>query len=187
MEVEEIKKKIQLAMNSVKDVPEPFKTKAFEVILSNLLIEFSPKKPLPSTHTEKRPIEGEVSVEEKMAKLAKIANLEVNQLKDIFHFGEKEPVFIGRVDGTEAEKQAQICRFLLLASHEVYGIEWVESSFLWKTLQDYGIGSLGNLATNIAKRENEFRAMGRGKGRKYKLTEQGRQNAIESLKQLVGS
>lgn len=52
-------------------------------------------------------------------------------------------------------------------------------------LKDHGVGSLDNLARNLARRETEFRAMGQKKVKKYKLTEPGRQNAIELLRQFV--
>lgn len=114
MKIEEIKKTVHLAIDSVKDVPEPFKTKAFEIILSNLLAEFSPKKPLPLVNEEKQPVGGVTTIEDKIEKLAKIANIEVNQSKDIFQFGEKEPIFIGRVEGTEAESRFESVRWYFL-------------------------------------------------------------------------
>lgn len=184
METKEIKDKIQLAITLVEDVPEPFKTKAFEVILSNLLEGSLPKKTPPSFPKEaKESSEIVQSLEDKIERLAKIADIEVSRLKDIFQFEEKEPMFIGRVEGTEAERQAQISRLMILVCKEVYGKEWVEGSFLWKVLGDYGVGSLQHLARNLERRENEFRMMGQGRGRKYKLTEQGRQNAVASLRQ----
>jgi len=185
METEEIKEKIQLAMSLVEGVPEPFKTKAFEVILSNLLEGVLPKKASHILHEETKVTEATRNIEPKIQKLAELVGTEVRQLKDIFQFEENRPIFIGRVNGTEAEKQVQICRLVIFVLKEVYGQEWVEGSFLWKILQDYGIGSLENLATNLKARENEFRMMGQKRGRKYKLTEPGRQNALQSLRQLA--
>lgn len=185
MNMKEIKGKIQLAIDIAKDVPEPFKTKAFEVVLSSLLTGLLPKESSSSTYAESYSAKGKISIETKIGKLARIASIEENQLKDIFHFGEKEPTFIGRVAGTEAERQVQMCRFILLAMHEIYECEWVKGSFLWKSLQDYGVGSLKNLSKNLERREAEFRAVGKRRGKKYKLTQQGRQNTIELLRQLV--
>jgi len=184
--MKEIKRKVNLAMDAVKDVPEPFKIKAFDVILSNLLGEASQQELPPSIHVEARPTEDSEGLPDEVKSLSKIANMETNQLKDVLHFDENEPVFIGRVEGTEADKQIQISRVLLLVMQEVYGNEWVKGSFLWKALEDYGVGSLSNLAANLANQQAEFRAMGQKKGRKYKLTEQGKQIAIESLRQMAG-
>jgi hypothetical protein len=185
METEEIKKKIQLAISLVQDVPEPFKAKAFEVILSNLLEGVLPKKASRILHEETKVTEVTQNVELKTQKLAELVGIEISQLKDIFQFEEKGPTFIGRVNGTEAEKQVQVCRLAIFILKEVYGQEWIEGSFLWKILQDCRIGSLDNLAANLRARENEFRMMGQKKGKKYKLTELGRQNAIQSLRQLA--
>lgn len=186
METKEIKEKIQLAITLVEDVPEPFKTKAFEVVLSNLLEGFLPKKTRPLFPKEaKESRETAQSIEDKIERLAKIVDIEVSQLKDIFQFEEKEPIFIGRVEGTEAEKQVQACRLIILVSKEVYEQEWVDGSFLWKVLKDLGIGSLDNLSRNLKSREDEFRMMGQKTGKKYKLTEPGRRNALQSLRQLV--
>jgi hypothetical protein len=171
-QVEEIKEKIQLAIQAVADVEEPFKTKAFEVILSALL-----KKP-------KVIIKGATTLDQKIAEFANEANVEVSKLDDIFEFGEDKPIFIGRVEGSEIEKQVQISRCLLAAYESVYGKDWVGSSILWKALDDYGVGALANLAKNLGKYEDEFRAKGQRRGRQYKLTQQGRKNALDLIRQL---
>jgi hypothetical protein len=186
LEKDEIKKKIQLAVDSVADVSEPLKTKAFEIVLSHLLAGPSTKSPSTPPHLATELGERSIGIDEKIQKLAATANIETRQLKDIFHFGEKEQTFIGRIEGTEAEKQFQITQLVLLSSQEVYGHEWVKGSFLWKILKDYGVGSLDNLAQNLSTRPNEIRAMGQKRGRQYKLTEQGRQNAIGLLRRLAG-
>jgi len=186
METEQIKNKIQTAVDVVKDVPEPFRMKAFEVVLTSLM-KSSGSEIQYGTRSETQPPEGVQTVESKLEKLAKTAGIQVQQLKDIFQFAEKEPVFIGKVAGTEANRQVQISRLLLLAMQEAYGTEWVEGSFLSKALQDYGVGSLPNLARNLGEETADFRAMGQKKGRKYKLTEQGRKTAIESVKQLTAT
>lgn len=185
MGIEEIKKKIRLAINVVEDVPEPFRTKAFEVVLSSMLAGLSPKISSPPIRAETQSKKRISSIESKIEELAKVADIEVNQLRDIFHFGEKEPTFIGNVSGGEAEKQVQISRLLLLVMHDVYRHEWIKSSFLWKALEDCGVGSLAHLSRNLKRRRTEFRAIGQKKGKKYKLTGPGRQNAIESLRQLI--
>lgn len=184
MQVEEIKERIQLAIQAVADVEEPFKTKAFEVILSALL-----KQP----ETERRPAtplsakviaKGAKTLDEKIANFANEANVEVRKLKDIFEFDEDKPMFIGKVEGSEAEKKVQISKCLLVAYKIVYRKDWVDASFLSKALDDYGVRSLANLAANLGKCEEEFRAKGKGRGRQYKLTQQGRKNALDLIRQL---
>jgi len=140
-QVEEIKEKIQLAIQAVADVKEPFKTKAFEVILSTLL-----KKPEAEVHAAPPPstkviTKGAKTLNQKIAEFANEANVEVSKLKDIFEFEEDKPIFIGRVEGSEAEKQVQISKCLLVSYKSVYGKDWVEASFLSKALDDYGVES----------------------------------------------
>ena len=183
-QVEEIKEKIQLAIQAVADVEEPFKTKAFEVILSTLL-----KKPEAEERAAQPPptkviTKGAKTLDRKIATFANEANVGVSKLKDIFEFEEDKPIFIGRVEGSEAEKQVQISRCLLAAYKTVYGKAWVKASLLSEALDDYGIGSLANLAANLGKCEEEFRAKGQRRGRQYKLTQQGIQNALDAIRQL---
>ncbi len=187
MDINDIKNNIQLAMNAVKDIPESFKTKAFEIVLSKLLEKTKPEK-ITQGQKEKLPPKGTENPQNtdyRISKLAEAAGITVNQLKDLFQFEEQGPVFIGRVSGTEAEKQFQISRLTMLVFKDVYEQEWVRGSVLWKILKDYGVGSLDNLSANLTSKESEIRAMGQKRGRKYKLTEIGRQNALVALKQFV--
>lgn len=185
MDIEELKKKIQFAIDSVNNFPEPYRLKAFEVILAKSLEEFSEKEPLHPTHekpsTETRPS----SIEEKTGKFAKNANITLEQLKDVLDFKENGPIFIGRFEGNEAEKQVQISELVLLVMHEVYEHEWVTSSFLWQVLQECGVSSLDNLAANLSQRTDLFRAMGQKRGRKYRLTGPGKTAALELLSRLA--
>jgi hypothetical protein len=182
MELEEIIKKIQFAMDAVSNIPEPFKVKAFEIVLSKSLDEV-PKEDTSASNVELR--EKPTNVGDKMEKLTKVATITLEQLKDIFDFKAEEPIFIGRVEGNEAEKQVQISELMLLVMQEVYEHEWVASSFLWKTLQECGVGSLDNLAAHLSERPDLFRAMGQKRGRKYRLTGPGRTAALELLRRLA--
>ena len=184
MQVEEIKEKIQLAIQAVADVKEPFKTKAFEVILSTLL-----KKPEAEGHVTQRPstkviAKGAKTLDQKIAEFANETNIEIRKLKDVFEFDEDKPIFIGRVEGSEAEKQAQISKCLLIAYKSVYRKDWVEASFLSRALDDYGVRSLKNLATNLGKLKDEFRTKGQSRWKQYKLTQQGRKTALDLIRQL---
>jgi len=185
MQVEEIKEKIELAIQAVADVEEPFKTKAFEVILSMLL-----KKPETERHAAPSPTSTKTITkkakpfDQKIVAFANEANVEVGRLNDVFEFEEDKPIFIGRVEGSEAEKQVQISKCLLAAYKRVYGKAWVKTSLLSEALDDYGVGSLANLAANLGKCEEEFRAKGQFRGRQYKLTQQGMKNALDLIRQL---
>ena len=189
MEVKEIKGKIKVAIDAVDDVPEAFKIKAFEVVLSKLLNE---------RKFEANESEGEKggsneltavsqSMDDKIKKMAEAAGVTVNQLNDIFQFGETTLKFIGRIEGKDAGKQVQISRLIIFAYKEVYGQEWVEGSIIREVLKDCGVGSLNHFSENLMHFENEFRTIGLKSAMKYKLTEPGKQTAITLLKQLVAT
>jgi len=184
-QVKEIKKKIQLAKQSVADIEEPFKTKAFEVILSNLLKTTEGEKVRGiATHPIKVKTKGTKTLDQKIAELAKAANVDASKMKDIFEFEGDNVIFIGKVEGKEVEKQVKISECLLAAHKVVYGKTWVESSILCKALDDYGVGSLANLAKNLGKCSSDIRTKGKGRWKKYKLTQQGFENALALIKQL---
>jgi hypothetical protein len=183
-QVEEIKKKIQLAIQAVADVEEPFKTKAFEVILSTLLKKSEAEERVTPPSSTKVITKGAKTLDQKIAAFANEANVEASKLKDIFEFEEDKPIFIGNVEGSEAEKQVQISKCLIVAYKNVYGKAWVKVALLSEALDDYGVGSLANLAANLGKCEEEFRAKGQRRGRQYKLTQQGIKNALDLIRQL---
>jgi hypothetical protein len=184
-QVEEIKKKIQVAIQTVEDIEEPFKIKAFEVVLSNLLTTTKREEvrgiaPPPIKVKTK----GTKTLDQKIAELAKAANVDTSKMKDVFEFEEDNIIFIGKVEGKEVEKQVKISECLLAAYKVVYGKTWVETSILWKALNDYGVGSLANLAKNLGKCTSDIRTKGKARGTKYKLTQQGYENALALIKEL---
>jgi hypothetical protein len=67
MQVKEIKNKIQLAIQAVADVEEPFKTKAFEVVLSRLL-----EKP----EVKGRPSPNQIALKEAKTWMKKLQDLQ---------------------------------------------------------------------------------------------------------------
>lgn len=181
MQVKEIKNKIQLAIQAVVDVEEPFKTKAFEVVLSRLLEEPEAKgRPSPVQTTLKEA----KTLNEKIARFAKKVNLDVDKLKDVFEFKEDKPLFIAKVEGTNAEKQVKFSQCLLVVFDEIYERDWLETSILRQMLDDYGI-SLANLARNLTNRKEIFRKMGQTQATKYKLTGQGKKKALELIRELA--
>lgn len=181
MQVKEIKNKIQLAIQAVADVEEPFKTKAFEVVLSRLLEEPEAKgRPSPVQITFKEA----KTLDEKIVRFAKKANLDVDKLKDVFEFKEDKPIFIAKVEGTDVEKQVKFSQCLLVVFDEIYEKEWLEASILRQMLDDFGT-PLANLARNLTNQKEIFRKMGPKQATKYKLTGQGKKKALELIRELA--
>jgi hypothetical protein len=154
---------IQRAIQIVEKVPEQYRLKAFEVVLSKIL-----NFPL-SERQEKREKEGVVGegFEGKIAEFAAKCNLSIEQLKSIFDFQKDKPIFIIRGLGKSfAESQVLVSRYLLAVYCEVYGKEWVGLS---PVLAEHGIGSLDNLAQNLQSHTDIFGVRGQGKATEYKL------------------
>lgn len=174
---EKIKGMIQRAINIVADVEEPYRMKAFEVVLSRLW-----------TGSYEKGQVGEIkqpgTLEEKINNFATKCNLSVDQLKSIYDLREDKPVFVWSLQGKQAEKQVLISRYLLAAYDEIYVKEWVS---LYQVMKDHGISSLGNLSNNLKKQPAIFNLRGQGKAREYKLVDAAKRDTFQMIHDLVGA
>jgi len=160
---ENIKSIIQRAIDIVKDIEEPYRLKAFEVVLSKLW---------PPSFEEKQKLKeksllrtGEMDIKAKIEEFAAECDLSVEQLTSIYDFQKDKPLLIIPLQGNHADRQVFASRFLLAAYSEVYGVEWVN---LRQPLSEHQIRSLANLAKNL-KKEGIFGIRGTKKATEYKL------------------
>lgn len=187
--MKQIKNKIKTAIEAVSDIEEPFKTKAFEVILSKLL-EKSEETGQPTatpspTSTTLVTLKGEKTVEERIVRFAKRCNLSVTELRDVIESEEDGPIFIGKIEGTDAEKQVKASQCLLATYENVHQRDWIEASMLSQNLADSGV-PLANLARSLKSQKEIFRKMGKKKkNTKYKLTGLGKKKAYELIRKLA--
>lgn len=103
---------IQRAIKIAEKVPEQYRLKAFEVVLSKILSSplFERKE-----EREKKGADGG-DFERKVVEFATKCNLSIEQLRSVFEFQSDKPVFIIRgLGGTHAERQTQVSRYLLAA------------------------------------------------------------------------
>jgi hypothetical protein len=173
---EKIKAMIRRAINIVADIEEPYRAKAFEVVLSRLWTGSYEKE-------QGEKVEKPGTLEAKINNFGTKCNLSTDQLKSIYDFKEDKPVFIISLRGTHAERQVLISRYLLAAYDEVYGKEWVS---LYQVLSDHGISSLGNLSNNLKKHSEIFNLRGQGKAREYKLVDAAKRDTFQMIHDLVG-
>lgn len=171
---------IQRAIKIAEKVPEQYRSKAFEVVLSKILsFPLSERK----GEREKEGVVGE-GFEGKIAEFATKCNLSIEQLKSIFDFQNDKPIFIIRGLGKSfAESQVLVSRYLLAAYSEVYGEEWVGLS---PVLAEHGIGSLDNLAVNLQAHTDIFGMRGQKKATEYKLLDVAKGETFGMLHNLVG-
>ncbi|MEM2102104.1 MAG: hypothetical protein QXM22_01155 [Candidatus Bathyarchaeia archaeon] len=179
-EDEKIEALIQRAIRIVEKVREPYRMKAFEVVLSNLLV--SPLFERKEKQKETKGAEG--TLDERIAEFAAECKLTVEQLKSVFEFQQDKPIFIvpRQVGSTHAQNQVLVSRYLLAAYGEIYGKEWVS---LVPVLTDHGVGSLANLAVNLKRHPTVFNIKGQGKGTEYKLVEAAKHETFNMIHNLV--
>jgi hypothetical protein len=180
--IAEIRKQIEAAIEAVKGYDEPYRTKAFEVILSKS-IEY----PL----TEKgaklgRPTEKLETPTARIQRFAQDAQVSVEQLENVFEFGRESLKVIAPLHGSLPEKQASFAQCLLIGLERVYQRKTLPAPELARMLDDYGL-SAKNLARSLKSRSDIFRKVGKKKETKYKLTDVGKTGAIELVKTMATS
>jgi hypothetical protein len=161
----EIKQKINRAINLTKDLDEPYRSKAFEIIFNDLLhsqIKTEPAvvKPNNEKKPDKGTFENGLDLNKKIENFATKCGLSVQQLKNVYDFTDNKPIVIIPRKGTEIENQILTSRLLLVAYDEIFNQEWIS---LRQDLTEHGIKSLGNLAANLDRNSQLFRSRGQGR------------------------
>ncbi|MGD0978490.1 MAG: hypothetical protein ABR962_05040 [Candidatus Bathyarchaeia archaeon] len=176
---ERIKAIIRRAINIAKEIEEPYRLKAFEIVLSKLWAPFAEQKTktIETASGESGTANLEARIEEFAAKCA----LSVDQIENIFDFQEDGPLFTVPLQGSHAEKQVLVSRYLLAAYHEAYGKEWIS---LNQILAEHGVGSLDNLGANLKKHADIFRQRGRKKASEYKLVDAAERETFHMIHEL---
>lgn len=185
MQVEEIKEKIQLAKQLVKDLEDPYKTEAFGVILSKLLESELLPTTKKLTKTEKPKEKKMETIEERIRAFAEKANISTERLEDVFDFEEDKPTFLANIEGTDAGKQVRISQCVISVYDEMYLKPWTPSSILYQILKDKGVGSLQHLSENLSRRRGTFRKKGKGKATRWKLTNDGKRETLDLIRELA--
>lgn len=179
--IEEIKKQIQTAIDAVKDFDEPYRSKAFEVILSKSIERIAIEKDVKAKEKGKPS-----TLEGKIEKFAESSNLSVGQLENVFEFSENNLKFITPLSGSIAERQVSFTQCVLIALEKVFGKKSINALDLAKKLDDYGLSG-HHLARNLQRHPNIFRKIGKKRGTKYKLTDVGKSSALELVRALATS
>lgn len=182
--IDEIKTQIQKAIEAVKDFDEPYKIKAFEVILAKFLEAVSIEKTVQETGAGMK--RKALSPTDKIQKFAQATNLSVGQLENVFEFGEQGLRFIAPLTGRIAERQVSFAQCVLICLEHVYGKKTIATLEFTKFFDDFGL-TTKNLARNIRRHNTLFRIFGKKKGAKYRLSDVGKTSAIELVRTLATS
>jgi hypothetical protein len=177
---EDVKKKIQDTIDIVKDFDEPYRSKAFELILSKSL-EMPPTERVvkPSKKDEKP-----VSRKEKIVKFAEATILSVNQLENVFAFDEDEIKFITPLEGSTPQRQVSFTQCVLIGLEYVYNKRSIEAAELVSMLDYYGL-TTNNLARSLRQNSDIFRKIGKKRSTKYRLTDIGKTSALALVNTLA--
>jgi hypothetical protein len=191
MEVEELKKKREMAQEAVKDMQdESMKQKAFEVILNYLLQEkYEVKKSItvaPKTDlvSEKK----EPSLALTPDSLATALNVEIDRLNEIIDFSPNEFHIIAPIPGGSHKERQQNATLLILTTNYYCTSEReMGAKVLAAMMRDLGIKSLANLALNLKNFENFIVKKGeQGDPRtNYRITDPGLRRGLDLIRELI--
>ena len=184
--VDELKRNLQLAHQIVENETEPYKIEAFKIVLNNLMqvnldnINIHSPKPI------SKKIQDGSTVDDNMETLAQNCNIGVKELRDVLFVDDDVVHLIKPLQGTESEKQIIAAQCILTTYDVVFAREWVDSSLLMKCIKMSSVGGLDHLARNL--RNNEFfriRGQGKGKSLEYKISNYGKNDSFEKIKNLI--
>ncbi len=192
MASEEIKEKIKIARESVKDEQEPYKTEAFKIILSSLIggTQIIPKgkakgkskgkdKPTKSVnHTQL-----ELEQKNELEILSKKCNITTDALSEVITIKNNIINIVKRPNIKESEKHVLFTACILACYRILYEIEWLPTNLLKKCLDESAVGDLGHYAEAIVKTAYVL-PRGAKKGKEYKITGKGLEIAYEIIKKL---
>ena len=198
MSSENLKEKIQIAKDAVKDQEEPYKTEAFKIILSSLIggSTIQPKgngsslvtgsgkrkrKPSKKKTSNVTPIQ--LTQKNDFDELSKNCGISTDELSEVLTIKNNTIQIIKRPKIKESEKHVLFSICILGCYKILYEIEWLPSTILKKCLDASAVGDINHYAEAVAK-ESNILPRGDGKGREYKITGKGLDKAYDLIKKL---
>lgn len=184
---ERIRAEIQRAINITKDFEEPYRSKAFEIILSKSLgspVSSSTLERKQGSEKEQGKQTGHSepsSFEARIRDFAEKCNLDIPKLRNVFEFEADKPIFIITLNKAQSEKQTFVSRLLLAVYKEIYGQEWLS---LAQVLESNGISSR-NLSRTLDKQPDIFRKKGEKSKRQYKLVDSAKTETYKMIYQIA--
>jgi len=183
-----LKEILKEASELVKDIPEPVRSKAFEIAVAQLLGTSTEVKPVSDSDesvnmgdVEKQAI-SEPGFFEKMSE-----ELEIDSqlLKTVYKLGKKDDLkVVARLTDNNAENQRRLAFLFLLAKKVGLDEEWVSAFDFAKQAKSHGIDD-GHISENLSK-ERTILQSGRKRGKEYGLSPAGEARATEILREIIG-
>lgn len=192
-EIGQLKEKIKVAEAAVQDIAdETLRTKAFEVVLNNLLAVASTEKAKSSeaTRTESHNLADNEETAFDTARLVENAGINMDDLSRVIDFTSDNFHIIANVPGdNEGDKQRNAALILLTANFYCRNQREMLSMDLRDAMKDLCISSLVNMATNLGVKSNKIYLRREGiqgsKNTKYIVTTPGIQKGLELIRSLA--
>jgi len=181
---EDIKRKMELAKEIVKDENDPFKIESFKIIFEKLIQ--SNQSEIQKNRVEEHDDKISSPLEYKKMELAKKCGLTLKELEDVFSIHEESIKIIVPINGNDSFKRLIASQCYLIAAETVLEKWWTESKELAEVMREIGVKDLGNLAPQLKKHSDIFRIDSKRGNSKYKLTSGlGRTKALDIIHKLA--
>lgn len=178
-----LKKIFEEATEIVKELPEVFRIKAFEIVVRVLLEE---SEGLKKKEVKIQLPEDKEKREDKLDVLAQELKIDDKKaLQTVYNFSTGGKINLtARLEGKNSEVQREVA-YLYLLVKLIYGEqEWVSALELAKQITRYGVDD-GHVAVNLEKEKGKILCAGSRKGKKYGLSLAGIQEAKTILNGLL--
>lgn len=176
---DELKNKLHIVHEIVKDEDEPYKLEAFKIILSSIIGSSSITKSVVPIDSDSLATDLMV-----MTQLAQQCNLDVDKLKNILDYTDGKFHLYKKInETTDVRKQIVVCQIIVTAYMKGMNQEWVSGSDLREHVEKNSAGNVKNVAKNLTQ-SGLFRFRGEKKNSEYSLTTEGWQQGLNLIRQL---
>ena len=188
MSAEEIKDKIEIAKEIVKDQTEPYKTEAFKIILSSLInggsINSKTKDKTKDKSTKKsKSKQSMLEQKNEVFELSKKCNISTDELSEVITIKNDYIHITKRQKIKEVQKHLLFSACILASYKILYEMEWLPADLLKKCLDRSGVGDLDHFSKALAN-SSFILLRGERRGKKYKITGKGLDYACDIIKKL---
>lgn len=184
MDPEQIKEKIKIAQEIVKDLDDEYKIETFKIVLEKLLsLNQQQTKPQEGTTLE---VQGQPEDSSNpLSNLAKKCDINLQELKNVLDYENNEFILLKKIEGTsDVQKKIVACQIIVTAWMKGKNIEWVKGSLLSELVEKNSLGDFSGLSRNL-KNSGFFRKKGQFRGTEYSLTTQGWQEGLKLITKLA--
>ncbi|MDH3764576.1 MAG: hypothetical protein OER82_02045 [Nitrosopumilus sp.] len=191
MEINHIKHKIKIALDSVKELDEPYKLETYKIILTSSLSDSLSSSEENNGQKDNKftPKTDKLSKSDHdITKLSNLCKITTRELFDVLKFDNNEVILKKVLTGTEAEQQISGSQLILLGYEIGLGTSEISSKTLKGVLKKSNIADKGrNFAQNLKRRKDLFSMSSKSSGvNLYSLTaNKGRTSTIELLTKLA--